>query len=102
MSIAQASAMTLKEFRKFSETEQGTYIGAAVNMLAYTYAANGNVAKASCIKKWYFGVQGASTPGPHDIALEMGVAERVDALKYQVEGVILGVANKACGSGTGN
>ncbi len=93
---AQASAMTLQEFKKFTTTEQGTYIGAAVNMLAYTYAANGNVAKASCIKNWYFGVRGTDTPGPREITIEIGVAEHLDPTKYHVEGVILGVTDKAC------
>jgi len=91
-----ASALPIKEFRKFSPQEQATYITAAVSMVAYTNAANGNVAKASCIKKWYFGTKGADTPGPHEIAVEMGVAEHLDADKYHVEGVILGVTDKAC------
>ena len=98
--VSTASAMTIREFRKFSADEQSMYIGAAVNMLAYTYAANGNVPKATCIKNWYFGKRGVETPGPHEIAIEMGVAEHLNADKYHVEGVILGVTDKACPAAT--
>jgi hypothetical protein len=94
--MAPAPAMTLKEFRKFTTEERGTYIGAAVSMLAYTYAARGNVEKARCIQSWYYGKRGAETPGPREIAIEIGVAENLDAEKYHVEGVILGVTDKAC------
>jgi hypothetical protein len=93
-----ASAMTIKEFRKFSTTEQGMYIGAAVNMLAYSYAANGEAGRASCIKNWYFGTKGVETPGPRAITVEISVAGDLDADKYHVEGVILGVTDKACGA----
>jgi hypothetical protein len=91
-----ASAMTIREFRKFSPDERSMYIGAAVNMLAYTYAASGNVPKATCIKNWYFGKSGVETPGPREITIELGVAEHTDPDKYHVEGVILGVTDKAC------
>lgn len=96
----QAGALPIKEFRKFSAGDQATYTTAAVSMLAYSYAAGGNVAKASCIKNWYFGKAGAETPGPREIAIEMGVAEHVDAAKYHVEGVILGAVERACPSPT--
>jgi hypothetical protein len=91
--------MTIREFRKFSRDEQSMYIGAAVNMLAYSYAATGSVAKATCVKNWYFGKKGVETPGPREITIELGVAENLDADKYHVEGVILGVTDKACGGG---
>lgn len=94
-----ASAMTIKEFRKFSISEQGMYIGAAVNMLAYSYAANGETGKASCIKNWYFGKKGVETPGPRQLTIEIDVAGNLDPDRYQVEGVILGVTDKACGAG---
>jgi len=93
-----AFAMSIKEFRKFSPTEQGTYIGAAVSMLAYSYAANGDPARARCIQNRYFGKKGVETPGPREITVELSVAEDLDADKYQVEGVILGVLEKACGA----
>jgi hypothetical protein len=92
-----ASALPIKEFRKFSSDDQATYITAAVSMLAYGYAANGDTARAHCIQTWYFGKKGVETPGPREIAIEMGVAENLDAAKYHVEGVILGVTDKACG-----
>jgi hypothetical protein len=84
LSTATASAMTIKEFRKFSISEQGLYIGAAVNMLAYSYAANGDTAKASCLKNWYFGKKGVETPGPRQVTIEIDVAGNLDAEKYQV------------------
>src|SRR5262245_10737024 len=91
-----ASALTIKEFRKASSNDQATYITAAVSMLAYTYATNGDTAKARCIQNWYFGQKGVETPGPREIAIEMGVAENLDAAKYHVEGIIMGVTDKAC------
>jgi hypothetical protein len=91
-----AGALPIKEFRKFSRDDQATYTTAAVSMLAYSYAASGNTAKAHCIQQWYFGKAGVETPGPREIAIEMGVAENLDAAKYHVEGVILGVTDKAC------
>lgn len=90
-------AMTITEFRKFSRTDQSTYIGAAVSMLAYSLAANGDTAGATCVKNWYFSARkGVETPGPHEISVEMALAEKADATKYHVEGVILGTAQKAC------
>jgi hypothetical protein len=99
ISTISASAMTIKEFRKFTIPEQGMYIGAAVSMLAYTYAAIGDVAKARCVQSWYYGKRGVETPGPSQVTIEIDLAGNVDAEKYQVEGVILGVADKACGAG---
>lgn len=94
-----SSAMTLKEFLKFSAEEQGTYIGAAIGMLSYSYAATGNVTKAGCIKRWYFGDRkGATAPGVREISIEVGMASKLDAEKYQIEGVIMGVTDKACGT----
>ena len=87
--------MTLKEFRKFSTGDQGTYIGAAVSMLAYFYAANGDTPRARCVQNWYYGKDGA---GPRQITVEISVAGDTGAEKYHVEGVILGVAEKACGA----
>lgn len=91
--------MTIKEFRKFSQLEQGTYIGAAVSMLAYAHAANGEAVKGRCILNWYFGKKGIETPGPRQITVELAVAGDADAEKYQVEGVILGLTDKVCGGG---
>lgn len=91
-----ASALPIKEFRKFSSNDQATYIIAAVSMLAYNYAANGDTVKAHCIQNWYFGKKGVETPGPLAVEVELGAAENLDAAKYHVEGIILGVTDKAC------
>ncbi len=98
LSVSTASAMTLREFRKFSNSEQGMYIGAAVSMLAYTYAANGDVAKGRCVQNWYFGQRGAETPGPREITNKLDAYDSLDPDKYHVEGVILGVTDKVCGN----
>lgn len=94
--IPLAGAMNLREFAKFSHEEQGTYIGAAVSMLAYTYAVQGNVEKARCIQAWYYGKPGTRAAGPDAIATELSVAERTDPDKFHVEGIIMGVADRAC------
>lgn len=100
LSITPASAMTIREFNKFTTEEQGTFIGAAVSMLAYTYAANGDRAKGRCIQHWYFGEPGKPTPGPEAIRTRLAAYESLDPDKYHVEGVILGVTDKVCGAGT--
>ena len=74
------------------------YLIGAVSMTAFTYATNGDPVKARCVQNWYFGAhKGDETPGPHDLALEIAAAELVDAAKYHVEGVILGLTDKVCG-----
>ncbi len=96
LSPSSAQAMTLREFRKFTSTEQGTYIGAAVSMLAYSYAANGDPGRGRCVLNWYFGKKGMETPGPREITVEMTAADNLDPDRYQAEGVIMGVVEKAC------
>jgi hypothetical protein len=88
-----ASALSIRDFRKFSAPDQATYIMAAVSMLAYTYAANGDVAKGRCIQNWYFGQK-----GPSEIPARISAYESIDPDKYHVEGVIMGVTDKACGA----
>lgn len=92
------AAMTVREFRKFPEDQQFVYIGAAVSMLAYTYAADGKPAKGRCIQNWYYGEPGKESSGPKAIALELAVAAQRDPDKYTVEGIILGLTDKVCGS----
>jgi hypothetical protein len=87
--------MTLKEFRKLSENDRGTFVGASVSTLAYYYAANGEKTRARCVYDWYFG-KGEQATGVREIALEMGIAEKLDPEKFQAEGIILGVVEKAC------
>jgi hypothetical protein len=98
LSLSSAHAMTLREFRKFTSTEQGTYIGAAVSMLAYSYAANGDPGRGRCVLNWYFGKKGMEAPGPREITVEMTAADSLDPDRYQAEGVIMGVVEKACPS----
>ena len=93
----QAAALSIREWRKHNRDQQAVYVVAAVSMAANMYAAQGNIAKATCIIDWYIrGKDGHEPTGPHDLALEIGVAERSDPDKYQIEGVILGVADRAC------
>ena len=47
LSAATASALPIREFRKFTTAEQGMYILGAVSMLAYNYAATGNPLRAT-------------------------------------------------------
>ena len=91
-----ASALPIKEFRKFSSADQATYITAAVSMLAYSYAANGDVARGRCVQSWYFGTKGQETTATRDLAARIDAYEHLDADKYHIEGVIMGVADKAC------
>ena len=93
-----ASALSIKEFRKYPKEQQAVYISGAVSMIAYTHASNGDTARARCVQNWYFGEhKGDETPGPHQVALEIVAAENVDAERYAVEGVILGLSDKVCG-----
>jgi len=96
--VNPADALSIKEYRKFSPEQQSMYLIGAVSMTAFTYATNGDPVKARCVQNWYFGAhKGDETPGPHDLALEIAAAELVDAAKYHVEGVILGLTDKVCG-----
>lgn len=89
-------AITIKDFRKYSHDDQSQFIVGAVSMAAYSFAANGAPERGRCIMNWFFGKAGQETPGPNKIAFEIGIAERRDAAAFHVEGVILGLAEKAC------
>lgn len=99
MTGPSAGGMTIKEFRnKLSPQERGLFIGAAVAMLGYHYAANGNVAKATCIRNWFFGDRkGGESRGARAITIEEGVAANLDPARFHIEGIILGSVEKACG-----
>jgi len=90
------AAMTIREFRKFTTAEQGLYVGAAISMLVYTYAAEGKPVKARCIQNWYYGEPGKPTPGPQATVTELAIAEQSGADKFTVEGVLLGLTDKVC------
>jgi len=97
-----ASALPIKEFRKFSREEQSNYIMAAVSMLAYSHAANGDVPKGRCVQNWFFGKAGQPAPvGPDTLAVKIAAYESMDPEKYHVEGVILGATDKACDVSSG-
>jgi hypothetical protein len=93
---SSASALSVKEFRKHPDDQEAVYVSAAVSMLAYSYASNGDTKRGRCVMSWYFGKSGEETPGPSAIAVELEIAERRDADNYHVEGVILGLVDKAC------
>jgi hypothetical protein len=95
---SHASALPIKEFRKFSQEEQASFLIGAVSMVAFTYATTGETARARCIQNWYFAHKNVETPGPRQLAVELGVAENLDPEKYHVEGVILGLTDKVCGN----
>lgn len=91
-------AFLIKEFKRYSTQEQVIFLSGAVSMAAYNSAANGDTEKARCIMNWYFGKKGEETPGPRQLVVEIVAAEQVDAAKYHVEGVILGLTDKVCGA----
>jgi hypothetical protein len=96
----QASALSIREFRKFNGDDQAMVLTASVNMLVFTYAADGKVAQAGCIQRWFFGKsKEASAAGPQDLATEIAAAERSDPDKFQIEGIILGVTDRVCPPG---
>ena len=66
--------------------------------MAYNDAARGEVTRASCVQDWYFrGKDGNKPTGPRELAVEIAAAERHDAERFHVEGIILGVLDRACG-----
>jgi len=95
LSAGPASALSIKEYRKFDRERQAHFVSAAVSMTAYIHAANGETAKARCIIGWYFGTNDKSGPGPDQISAETVAAEHVDPERH-IEGVILAVTKKAC------
>lgn len=96
LAATSASALTIREFKRFSKEQQAVFVSGAVAMAAYTYATGGDVPKARCIQQWFFGKAGEETPGPRAIAIEIGIAEQQDADKFRIEGVVLGTILRAC------
>lgn len=98
MSIFGASlpALSIKEFRRYSIEDQAVFVSGAVSMVAYDLAVRGEVPRAKCVRAWYFGSAGKAATGPSDLAVELNIAERQDAEKLHVEGVILGTIGRAC------
>ena len=93
-----ASALSIREFRKHPDDQEAVFVGAAVSIMAYNYAARGEVTRASCVQDWYFrGKDGNKPTGPRELAVEIAAAERHDAERFHVEGIILGVLDRACG-----
>jgi hypothetical protein len=90
------AALSIRDYRKLNRDQQTTFVLAAVSMLAYNYAANGEVPRATCVKNWFFGQHGEETQGPKELAVQIGIAEQRDPDHYLVEGVILGTLEKAC------
>lgn len=92
----ESNALSLTEFRKFSPGEQSMIVTASVNMLIYSYASEGRLERAKCVRRWYFGQTGLKAPGPAEIVNQAALAERRDSSKFEIEGVILGSAERAC------
>ena len=98
-STATLQAMPLSELGKMPKEERAQFISAAVSMTAYIAAADGDVTWGRCVAAWYFGPErNGIGDGVDAIASEILVAERVDPKKFHIEGIILGLAEKACGS----
>ncbi len=65
--------MTLTEFQeKFTIEEQGTYIGAAIDVVTFVYASKGRAGF-----KRYYGKPGAETPGPRAVHQEIAIASGI-------------------------
>ena len=95
----QASALSIREFRKFSREDQAMILTASVNMLVFTYAANGKPTQAGCIQRWFTGkAKEAPASASQDLATELAVAEHSDPDKFHIEGIILGVTDRICPS----
>ncbi len=91
------AALSLEEFAKFPQERQAQFVSAAVSMAAYIDAVDGEAKRSRCIREWYFGAPGRKGQGPDEVAAEITVAERADPKKYHVEGLILGLTERACG-----
>lgn len=94
-----AAPMTLEEFNKMPSDEQGSYVSAAVAMAAYIAAADGDLERARCVRRWFFGTNGEPGKGPEAIANEISFAERANLGRYHIEGIVLGALEKACSVG---
>lgn len=96
LSTSPAAALSLEEFAKFPESQQGPFISASVGMAAYIAAAQDDVPRARCIRRWYFGAGERVGEGVEAIANEITIAERIDPKKFHIEGIILGLLDRAC------
>ena len=103
-----ASALPVGDFLKQPPRDEAVYVCGAVSMLMYSYAANNDVKKASCINQWFFKSskdnQGNVIPAPGGAQLsdEIDKAAVINPAKFQLEGVILGLTNKVCGAAPSN
>jgi len=96
LSTSPGAALSLEEFAKFPEDQKGQLISASVGMAAYIAAADGDVQRGRCIRRWYFGTADKVGPGGEAIATEITVAERIDPKKFHIQGIILGLLERAC------
>jgi hypothetical protein len=88
-----ASALSLRDFRRYQSSEkEGIFIAGAVSMIAFAHAANGDVGRAKCVQKWYFG----GGKGPEEVAAEIAIAEKIDPDKFKIEGILWALAQKHC------
>jgi hypothetical protein len=96
--------VTVADLRKTSSDDQDSYAQGAVTMLYFSYAARGDISGSDCLANYYFkqsnDAQGKAIPakGPEDFFSEISKVERIDPGKYNVDGIILGLTEKACGA----
>lgn len=98
LSTSPGAALSLEEFAKFPDDQKAQLISASVGMVAYIAAADGDVERSRCIQRYYFGTADQVGEGVEAIATEIIVAERIDAKKFHIQGIILGLLARECGS----
>ena len=91
-------ALSVADFSRYPPERQASFLSGALSILAYSYAANGDVARATCIKTWHLGKPGQESSSSRELAIEIAIAQRSDPDRLAIEGVILGSADKACPS----
>ncbi len=98
LSTSPGAALSLEEFAKFPDGQKGQFISASIGMAAYIAGAEGDVQRARCIHRWYFGTVDEVGEGAEAIATEVTIAQRLDPKRYSIYGILLGAVERACGA----
>jgi hypothetical protein len=89
-------ALSVTEFLKYPPNARATFLSGALTMLAYSYAANGDIEKATCIKTWHLGKPGRESRSAQELSVEIDLAAKRDPNHLAIEGIVLGLAEKTC------
>lgn len=93
LSGSAAEAISIRDYGRLTSDQKSVYLAASVSMTSYLFAVNGQKQRGQCFNQLFFG---PDAKGPNKLATEIAAAEQIDPDKLQLEGVVLGVADRYC------